>query len=655
MPGPKIFEQFVPPTVSLSAAAELRQDGYKRNHLREAIRAPLEIDSIYGKILQTTNVVLTDGETHTWEYANPFALLHQMCNWKPRFGDMLRDARRRHGKLSLVFYQNEIKPGNILRPDQGRTLVCFYWTIAELPSWFRARQNGWFHFAMFPLALVELVDGGHSFLFTFMVKTFFGKGPCHWDFSTTGICCKTSAEDFLLVAKLSCLLADEKALVQLWCTKGASSYKPCQLCKNVMGRNAAPAGHAYLVPYTCADAGRFDLHSAESFQNMAQMLKIAASDEHPKRFDKLEKAYGLVYHPLGLPWCREIQDICNPISNNCWDWMHILMASGGVAQYEFNQYARRLCAKTGMNFEALDDFAAQIQWPKKAASWPKNYFTKRIVSEDDAHIKAFASELFQCMDILNMLVDVLARPANILQQETACLESMMAIIFLLSLQEEVLDHIPQLDSEIAKHHRLFLDLYPECNKPKTHWLRHVPAQLLELKCNLSCFSPERKHKGVKTLAAKVFSQVEKGVFYRAVAEDLASFMEEHSMVQVFLARPKSLADDAWLRPLFPGMQAAYGSKTLRFEGGFLQQKDLIWFPGENVLVEAELFLQVRLLSSSTFLMCGILFERQGLGRKTFQSTTQKKLLVCTHDMKAISYCLRDGGIFPCTRLAYASP
>ena len=127
MPRPKIFEHFVPPSVSLSAAAALRQDGYKRDHLRELIRAPLEIDSIYGKILQSTTVVLTDGETHMLEYANPFALLHQMCNWKPGFGDMLRDARRQHGKLSLVFYQDEIKPGIAQGKMGGFTSPCSLW------------------------------------------------------------------------------------------------------------------------------------------------------------------------------------------------------------------------------------------------------------------------------------------------------------------------------------------------------------------------------------------------------------------------------------------------------------------------------------------------------------------------------------------------
>ena len=69
-----------------------------------------------------------------------------------------------------------------------------------------------------------------------------------------------------------------------------------------------------------------------------------------------------------------------------------------------------------MTWAAFDNFAAQMVWPKKAAAWPKNYFQKRLVDEDDAHLKAFASELFQYMDILHMLIHVVVRPANLLQE-----------------------------------------------------------------------------------------------------------------------------------------------------------------------------------------------------------------------------------------------
>lgn len=555
--------------------------------------------------------------------------------------------------LSLVFYQDEIKPGNILRPDVGRSLVCFYWTILELPSWFRARQHGWFHFGVFPLWLMDKLPGGHSFLFVFMLKTFFGKGNLKWDFSSTGVCCKTTSQDVLVFGRFSTLLADEKALVQLWCTKGASSYKPCHLCKNVMGRQGAPPEHSYLIPYTCTDAKRFDLHSPESFENMVQMLKLAAADHDKKRFQKLEQAYGLVYNPLGAPWCPELRGICNAVSGTCWDWMHILMASGGVAQYEFNQYIRRLCKATGLKPKSLDDFASQVVWPQKAAPWPKTYFQKRVVDEDDAHLKAFASELFQLMDILNLLICVVVRPANALQEETACLECMMDIIFFLSLQEKTLLHVGALDKAICKHHHMFLALYPECNKPKTHWLRHIPQQLHTLQCNLSCFSPERKHKGVKVLASKVFVNVDRGVFYRAVAEDVKGFCnDEHAVAPVFLERPRLLSDGApWLRTLFPDMQDGRGSKTLRFEGGYIQQRDLVWFPAHNVLAQAEMFLQIQTLSCSQFLILGSLFREDAARQNIFTPTQEKRVFPCSPDLLAISFCDRAGGIFPCTRLA----
>ena len=134
MASSKLFDQVVPPSVSLSAAAQLAgKNGSNRDQLRQEIRKPLDADSFYGKILQETVLELTNGEKYTWEYLNPFALLHQMTAWSPRFGDLLQHCMR-GGKVRLVFYQDEIKPGNILRPDAGRSLVCYYWSILEFPG-----------------------------------------------------------------------------------------------------------------------------------------------------------------------------------------------------------------------------------------------------------------------------------------------------------------------------------------------------------------------------------------------------------------------------------------------------------------------------------------------------------------------------------------
>ncbi len=638
---------FLPPSVNLSAAAQAL-GSKSRKKLREDILRPLQEDNVYGHILQKMPLVLSKGEPYQWEYVNPFALVYQYSCLRPRFGDMLKAAANEAGFARIIFYMDEATPGNVLRPDAGRTLACFYWSFMELPSWFRSRQCGWFFFGMFPLALVEHLPGGYASLFTSMVKTFFGKALLQWDFSVSGIACRSTGGGFLFKARFGALLSDEKAMKELWCTKGASSYKPCHLCKNVMGRLDVPPEHPYLVHYTCVDAAQFDLHTPETFREMARQLQEAYTAMSQKRFEKLEQCYGLKYVPLGVLWCEELQDICDPVSHTYWDWMHILMASGGIAQYSFNQYIRCLC-KAGITLQTLDAFAAEIVWPK-GVFWSKKYFQKRVVSEDGAHLKAFASELFQVMDILTLFIQLVVARAGILQRETECVERMVKIITILSSQEAALSRLDVLEHEIAKHHVLFLALWPDCNKPKTHWLRHVPTHLKAFRCNLSCFAPERKHKMVKQLATAVSANVEKGTLYRAAAANMTAFATEESvLLPVYLEKPKVL-DAQWVRAFVPDMQEAYGSKSLRFEGGRLQISDLVWFPSSKQLVEASLFLQIRALHSSQFFIQGFLYEPLG-HENLYKSTKDAQLFSCTADMASVPYCKRQGGICPCARLA----
>ena len=136
---------FLPPSVNLSAAAQAL-GSKSRKKLREDILRPLQEDNVYGHILQKMPLVLSKGEPYQWEYVNPFALVYQYSCLRPRFGDMLKAAANEAGFARIIFYMDEATPGNVLRPDAGRTLACFYWSFMELPSWFRSRQCGCFFF-----------------------------------------------------------------------------------------------------------------------------------------------------------------------------------------------------------------------------------------------------------------------------------------------------------------------------------------------------------------------------------------------------------------------------------------------------------------------------------------------------------------------------
>ncbi len=65
-----------------------------------------------------------------------------------------------------------------------------------------------------------------------------------------------------------------------------------------------------------------------------------------------------------------------------WDWMHCVVASGGIAQYELNQLVLSICG-SGIPIEQLDEFAATIQWPHASAKLPKHFSAIELFGAKD--------------------------------------------------------------------------------------------------------------------------------------------------------------------------------------------------------------------------------------------------------------------------------
>ena len=104
----------------------------------------------YGKLVQTLDLGIADGQI---PFINPFALLFWMSCACVEFGDMLRQSVT--DRARIVFYCDETKAGNVLRPDEGRGLQCIYWTLMDIPSWFRVRKFGWFTVSVIRSKLVK--------------------------------------------------------------------------------------------------------------------------------------------------------------------------------------------------------------------------------------------------------------------------------------------------------------------------------------------------------------------------------------------------------------------------------------------------------------------------------------------------------------------
>ena len=81
-----------------------------------------------------------------------------------------------------------------------------------------------------------------------------------------------------------------------------------------------------------------------------------------------------------------------------WDWMHTILSSGGVAQYELNQLIRRIRRLSpGQNIDrSIEMFLRRhVHFPiAQHMGFILNLdLQERVVDKNDKHIRAFASEV----------------------------------------------------------------------------------------------------------------------------------------------------------------------------------------------------------------------------------------------------------------------
>ena len=113
----------------------------ERRKITHAVNRIAEIDTPYGRIIQSMDI----GLEKSWEFIHPFKLMYYLTTVSESFASMFHDAvTRAHGKLRLIVYGDEFTPGNPNRIDGGRSLMAFYYTFVDFPTWIVNRHQGWF-------------------------------------------------------------------------------------------------------------------------------------------------------------------------------------------------------------------------------------------------------------------------------------------------------------------------------------------------------------------------------------------------------------------------------------------------------------------------------------------------------------------------------
>lgn len=609
--------------------------GHQAKKIKKDLTQPLVNQGLCGAIMRAMKIQVKN-DTIDWYFLHPVSLLHELTKRCSKLGDLVKSG----GKARICVYMDEIKPGNVLRPDPGRSVAMWYWTLMGFPDWFRSSTGGWFYFAAFPTKMVKDVEGGYSYLFARMMEFFLElEEPFNF---ITGFPCFSTSGMFLCQGSFEALLTDEKALSQLWSLRGAAGTKPCCLCQNVIGhmKRENVAGHPWLVHFTCSDSSRFAKHSTTTFQQMRDGLELLAANK--KECDKMGQAYGLVYRKNGILWHGTLKHYVDPARHTFYDSMHVLLASGGLAQYEINELVKVL-EENHVGLNQLDVFQRGICLPRNQTKLPRHFFAERIVKDPDSHIKCFAGELLTALPVVALFLELVIEPLGILREHRLCFQQLVNIVGLLKKLDKTVPLVNDLKLAISTHNELFCKLYPNCAKPKFHWLFHIPENIEHFKANMSCFCPERKHRAVKAVANHVLNDhLQMHVTMRLGYEALEMF--DHCEPIRLDGPARHVAQGAemlsfWSNEIV-GVKAASRLQTMT---GMVHLRDKVFAPRKRQLFEPKNFLEVTWMSGKrTFMVQAVCHNhRQGT---LFEASSTDALLVWEPNFIAVPYIVKSSGL-----------
>ena len=143
---------------------------------RAGLRA--SIDSLWGELGQAEAAPLSNGGHFDWHCASLPKLFQHAVATSPSLAEILRTAWARClctqiAPWSLICYCDEIVPGNVLRLDNNRKLLCVYVSIRELGPERLPRDALWFPLAVIRISQAKLVRGGTSVCINLVLRRLF--------------------------------------------------------------------------------------------------------------------------------------------------------------------------------------------------------------------------------------------------------------------------------------------------------------------------------------------------------------------------------------------------------------------------------------------------------------------------------------------------
>ena len=463
------------------------------------------VDTINTELLNKlgSNVMLpaSEGTPFEWTICRPETVFQHFWGIQPGLRALTLAALQTHSlPWNLIVYHDELTPGNIVKPDNKRKMVIWYFTYKQLGQHIR-NESLWWPIAVMRHTTAASVKGSLSGALRHMFLIFFSD-----DSHISGVVLDIAGRPVLFTWVYSNLLGDEDALRATYSCKGSSGIKPCVKCKNIIKKGYLQVPHPYLRDISQSSHNEFDMNTDDDVYQIIDHLSAQKLVLGRGAMEFLEKSTGFNFNEGGLLFDMSLRQHVKPATQTTFDPMHCYL-SNGIMSTEIHELLLRLKSKVNLTFAEVDSYC-QANWKTHSNNLSRQVFSTSRAAISKDGFKGSASELLSVIPLLRQLLATVVDLNGAARAELLSFFALCDCIDMLITLKRMTPPCPALvtafEAKQTEHLQLHRAAYnDDFIIPKHHYCMHIPAQIRRDDIVLDAFVVERKHRAAKQMASEI--------------------------------------------------------------------------------------------------------------------------------------------------------
>lgn len=314
--------------------------------------------------------------------------------------------------------------------------------------------------------------------------------------------------------------------------------------------------------------------------------------ETKAEFEVSKQMLGISFHPECLPMDMQLRSVYKPVSSVFWDWMHVLVSSGGIMAYHCNEFLLSLKFDVGWEWHQMDAHLEMflVSNQGQTGKLQAGFIGKRVhkTRSDHEHIRAYAGEVITLFAFLYYICKFIFLPSGRIVDECNTVILAHNILCMLRSGDAALGRIHELRAMFVQYHKALIRLYDiSILKVKAHLQHHICDSAQRSNHLINCFNNERRNRLLIAAASHYFeagsasSPASKAILARLLT-DLQNRICKGNFTEFRLVCRGKPKPANYLSEFFPRRTSSiHTSNTIQFRARLVRKDDLVTLVAPN--------------------------------------------------------------------------